>query len=120
MGALYRIALRQSRTVEIAYRIACWRHSFVDIRCRGAAIGRLKLHFTHTGERGELHLQAEWANTTRPSLKKLNHILRDWRRDDEATKMDPRLFDIIWEVYREVGAKDYIYIVSGYRSVEDQ
>ncbi len=30
--------------------------------------------------------------------------------------MDPRLFDLVWEVYRRSGAKDYIHIVSAYRS----
>ncbi len=49
------------------------------------------------------------------ALKKLNYYLRDWR-NDESTQMDPHLFDIIWEVYREVGGKDAIHIVSSYRS----
>ena len=48
-------------------------------------------------------------------LKKLNHYLRDWRTDD-VTRMDPQLFDILWEVYREVGAKEPIHIVSSYRA----
>src|SRR5262245_10615888 len=49
------------------------------------------------------------------ALKTLNHYLRDWRTD-EQTKMDPRLFDILWEVYRDVGGKEPINIVSSYRS----
>ena len=48
-------------------------------------------------------------------LKKLNYFLRDWR-NDEQTRMDPQLFDILWEVSREVGAKEAIHIVSSYRS----
>jgi uncharacterized protein YcbK (DUF882 family) len=48
-------------------------------------------------------------------LKKLNHYLRDWRTDD-VTRMDPQLFDILWEVHREVGAKEPIHIISSYRS----
>ena len=76
----------------------------------------LKLHFTHTGERGEFTYKRN-GKYDQAVLKKLNHILRDWRRN-EATKMDPRLFDVIWEVYREVGAKDYVHIVSGYRSLK--
>ena len=31
-------------------------------------------------------------------LKKLNYFLRDWRNDD-VTRMDPQLFDILWEVH---------------------
>ena len=49
------------------------------------------------------------------ALKKLNYFLRDWRTDAQ-TKMDARLFDVLWEVYREVGAKEPINIVSSYRS----
>ena len=50
-------------------------------------------------------------------LEKLNWFLRDWRRD-EPTKMDPRLFDTIWEVYRESGSQQPIEVMSAYRSPE--
>ena len=48
-------------------------------------------------------------------LKKLNWFLRDWRTDQQTT-MARELFDILWEVYRDVGAKEPIHIVSSYRS----
>ena len=48
-------------------------------------------------------------------LEKLNYFLRDWRNNDQ-TRMDPRLFDVIWEVYRTAGATEPIVIVSAYRS----
>jgi len=48
-------------------------------------------------------------------LRQLNQFLRDWRRN-EPTKMDPRLFDLIWEAYRTSGSNDYIHVVCGYRS----
>jgi len=50
-------------------------------------------------------------------LEKLNWFLRDWRRD-EPTKMDPRLFDVVWEVYRTAGATEPVTVVSAYRSPE--
>jgi len=50
-------------------------------------------------------------------LRQLNHFLRDWRNDTEIS-MDPHLFDIVWEVYREVGGKEPIHIISAYRSPE--
>jgi uncharacterized protein YcbK (DUF882 family) len=49
------------------------------------------------------------------ALKKLNYFLRDWRNDD-VIKMDPRLFDLVWEVYREGKGRAPIQIVSAYRS----
>jgi uncharacterized protein YcbK (DUF882 family) len=50
-------------------------------------------------------------------LERLNWFLRDWRRD-EPTKMDPRLFDVVWEAYRQAGATQPINVVSAYRSPE--
>lgn len=48
-------------------------------------------------------------------LKKLNHFLRDWRSQDSIA-MDRRLFDIVWEVYRDVDGTQPIQIISAYRS----
>ena len=58
-----------------------------------------------------------WSDGTyrRDALDKLNHFLRDWRTQDE-TVMDRRLFDILWEVYRDVDGKKPIQIISSYRS----
>ncbi len=50
-------------------------------------------------------------------LEKLNYFLRDWRNDDQ-TKMDPRLFDVVWEAYRSIGATEPITVLSAYRSPE--
>ena len=55
------------------------------------------------------------AATIPVGLRKLNQFLRDWRRN-EPTKMDPRLFDLIWEAYKSSGSRDYIHVVCGYRS----
>lgn len=49
------------------------------------------------------------------ALDSLNWLLRDWRHD-EPTKMDPKLFDIVWEVHRSVGSSEPIHVVSAYRS----
>ena len=51
------------------------------------------------------------------ALTQLNWFLRDWRNDKPA-KMDPRLFDVLWEVYRESGSRQPISIISSYRSPE--
>ncbi|MEO0620004.1 MAG: DUF882 domain-containing protein [Pseudomonadota bacterium] len=49
------------------------------------------------------------------AMKKLNWVMRDWRRN-EATKMDPKLIDIIWEMHSELGSKKPVHLISGYRS----
>jgi uncharacterized protein YcbK (DUF882 family) len=74
----------------------------------------LSFHHTHSGE----DLTVTFKRNGRyddEALKKLNHHLRDWRSQDSTT-MDRRLFDILWEVYRDVGAKQPINIISAYRS----
>jgi len=48
-------------------------------------------------------------------MQKINWILRDWRRD-EPTTMEPQLIDLLWEVHTELGSKEPIHIISGYRS----
>lgn len=49
------------------------------------------------------------------AMKKIDWMLRDWRRD-ESTTMDPELIDLIWEVHTELGSKEPIHVISGYRS----
>ncbi len=49
------------------------------------------------------------------ALQQLNWFLRDWRRA-ESTRMDPRLFDTLWEVYQEAGSDAPVHVNSAYRS----
>ena len=49
------------------------------------------------------------------ALQALNHFMRDWRLDREI-KMDPALIDLIWEVHRELGSKEPVHLICGYRS----
>jgi uncharacterized protein YcbK (DUF882 family) len=74
----------------------------------------LKLYYIHTKERAEITFKKD-GRYIQSGLNKLNRFLRDWRRN-EPTKMDPQLFDIIWEAYQMSGARDYIHVVSAYRS----
>jgi len=74
----------------------------------------LAMHHMHTGEDITITYKRN-GRYDDAALQKLNHFLRDWRRE-EATKMDPQLLDLIWEVYQEVGAKEPVQIVCGYRS----
>lgn len=74
----------------------------------------LKLYFVHTGERATITFKRN-GKFDPEGLAKLNRFLRDWRRN-EPTKMDPRLFDLIWTVYQKSGSSDYINVLCGYRS----
>ena len=68
----------------------------------------------HTNESGSFTYMVDGVYD-QATLDKLNWFLRDWRLN-EPTKMDPKLFDIVWEVYRESGSKQPIDVLSGYRS----
>ena len=72
------------------------------------------LYYTHTKETARIVFKRN-GQYVQSGLSELNVFLRDWRRN-EPTKMDPRLFDLVWEVYQEVGASQPINVVSAYRS----
>lgn len=74
----------------------------------------LSFHHTHSGEDLTVTFKRD-GRYDEAALKRLNHFLRDWRTQDE-TVMDRRLFDILWEVYRDVDGKQPIQIISSYRS----
>lgn len=73
----------------------------------------LELYFTHTKEKIKVVYKRN-GRYVPSGLRDLNRFLRDWRRN-ESTKMDPELFDLLWEVQQEVGGKT-IHVVSAYRS----
>jgi uncharacterized protein YcbK (DUF882 family) len=79
-------------------------------------IRALKIYHLHTHEKATIVFKRN-GRYDPAGLKKLNYILRDWRQN-EPTRMDPRLFDLIWEVYQKSGSHDYINVVCGYRAPE--
>jgi len=74
----------------------------------------LTLSNAHTNESGSFTYKVDGYYDS-AVLEKLNWFLRDWRLN-ESTKMDPKLFDILWQVYRESGSQQPVDILSAYRS----
>ena len=74
----------------------------------------LTFHHLHTGEDITITFKRN-GRYDDAALKKLDWFMRDWRKE-QSTSMDPHLFDVLWEVYREVGATAPIDVVCGYRS----
>ena len=74
----------------------------------------LAFFHTHTQESATVTFR-RGDNFLPEGLQQLNHFLRDWRVE-QSTDMDPRLFDIIWEVHRAVGSRAPVHIISAYRS----
>jgi len=76
----------------------------------------ISLHHIHTDEDITVTFKRD-GRYDEAALEKLNWFLRDWRREQE-TRMDPHLIDLIWEVQRETGSDQPIWVVCGYRSPE--
>src|SRR5579872_2026534 len=74
----------------------------------------LSFHHLHTNEDITITYKRD-GRYDEAALKKLDWFMRDWRKE-ETTHMDPHLFDLLWDVYREVGATKPIDVVCGYRS----
>src|SRR5216684_2109589 len=74
----------------------------------------LSLHHIHTDEDITITYKRN-GRYDEEALKKLDHFVRDWRKEEEI-HMDPQLFDVIWEASREVAGDKTIHVVCGYRS----
>jgi len=76
----------------------------------------LSFHHVHTGEDITVTFKRN-GRYDEAALQKLDWFMRDWRKEQD-THMDPHLFDLLWEVYRDVDANQPIQIICGYRSPE--
>ena len=74
----------------------------------------LSFHHVHTDENITVTFKRN-GRYDDAALKKLDWFMRDWRKEQE-THMDPHLFDLMWEVYRETGATQPIDVICGFRS----
>ncbi len=74
----------------------------------------LSFHHVHTGEDITVTFKRD-GRYVPAALRKLDWFMRDWRKG-EAHDMDPHLFDLLWQVYRDSGATQPIDIICGYRS----
>jgi uncharacterized protein YcbK (DUF882 family) len=74
----------------------------------------LSLHHVHSDERLTITYKTN-GQYDEEALKKINWIMRDWRKN-ESIEMDRQEIDLLWEVYQDVGAKEPIEIICGYRS----
>lgn len=74
----------------------------------------LSFRHLHTGETISVTYKRD-GRYDEDGLKKINWVMRDWRRD-ETVRMDPKVVDAVWELYRDVDATQPIEIICGYRA----
>ncbi|MCB1486717.1 MAG: DUF882 domain-containing protein [Bauldia sp.] len=74
----------------------------------------LYLYNAHTKERATIVFKRDGVYDP-AGIAQLNRFLRDWRKN-QTIKMDPHLFDLVWEVYQKTGTSNPITVICGYRS----
>lgn len=111
------LALRSSKFAKVAAIAAVATLCGADLLQDAVANGdtrTLTFHHVHSGANATVTFKRN-GRYDPAALKQLNVLMQDWRRK-ESIDMDPRLFDIVWEVYREVDATQPIQVIGGYRS----
>jgi uncharacterized protein YcbK (DUF882 family) len=74
----------------------------------------ISLYHIHTQER--LTITYKKAGRYDPdALKQINWIMRDWRKN-QTIAIDPATIDLAWEMHEELGSREPINIICGYRS----
>lgn len=74
---------------------------------------RLEFDHTHTGERLSI-VYAVDKQFIPEALETLNHFLRD-HYSGEVGRIDPQLFDLLFQTRRELGTNQAFQVISGYR-----
>ena len=100
---------RTVAALSIAVVLSC-----MVVSAASAETRTLRMYYTHTKESITVTFKKN-GKYVPSGLRKLNRFLRDFRRN-EPTKMDPALFDLVWEVYKKSGSRKPIQVISGYRS----
>ncbi|NWJ27542.1 DUF882 domain-containing protein [Rhizobium sp. Td3] len=109
LADLFRCFVKASQVAALAVAVLLGFTSLAAAEDRS-----LKLYFVHTGEKATITYKRN-GRFDQAGLQKVNRLLRDWRRN-ESGRMDPRLLDIVWEIYERSNTRNYIHVVSGYRS----
>ena len=100
--------------VAAAFTVVCLVPNSTESAVANGDTRTVSLSSQHTHETGSFTFMVNGVYD-QAALDKLNWFCRDWRLN-EPTKMDPHLFDILWEVYRESGSTQPLDVLSGYRS----
>ena len=74
----------------------------------------LKLYNQNTKERAEI-IYKKRGKYQEEGLQQLDEFMADWRKE-KTIQMDPKLFDLLWEIYQESGSEEEIHIISAYRT----
>jgi uncharacterized protein YcbK (DUF882 family) len=74
----------------------------------------ISLYHIHTQERLTITYKRN-GHYIPEAMKQINWIMRDWRKN-EVKEIAPETIDLAWEMHEELGSKEPINIICGYRS----
>jgi uncharacterized protein YcbK (DUF882 family) len=84
------------------------------VALRPASSRALRLQVVNTGERFDGVYWRDGAYVPE-TLQRLDRVLRD-HRAGAVTRMDPKLYDMLWEMQQRLGTDDPWRVISAYRS----
>lgn len=90
--------------------------SLIQFAAAASSERTLTFHNMHTGENATITYKRD-GRYIPSAMAEINYVLRDWRRNESVT-MDPRLIDLVWEIYQQTGSDQPINIICGYRAPE--
>jgi uncharacterized protein YcbK (DUF882 family) len=115
----------QKAVVGIGLKLFAKAITYATLSCSILAIGGApataagetrSISLYHTNTKESLTVTYKVNGQYVPSaMKKLNYLLRDWRRNQVIT-IDPKVIDLVWELHADLGSKAPINIVCGYRT----
>jgi uncharacterized protein YcbK (DUF882 family) len=76
----------------------------------------ISLYHIHTQERLTIAYKRN-GHYIPEAMEKINYIMRDWRKN-QIKEIAPATIDLAWEMHEELGSKEPINIICGYRSSE--
>ncbi len=78
------------------------------------SVRTISLYHIHTKETLTVTYKRD-GKYDKDALKKINWLMRDWR-ENKQIEIDPATIDLLWEMHTELGSKEPIHIICGYRS----
>jgi uncharacterized protein YcbK (DUF882 family) len=118
LGAGHRLTLKK-RFTKLAGAVALTGVFAVGgwaIADAGGETRSISLYHMHTGESLTITYKVD-GRYVPSAMKQINYLLRDWRRNQTIT-IDPKTIDLVWELHEDLGSKEAIHIVCGYRSAQ--
>jgi uncharacterized protein YcbK (DUF882 family) len=109
------VALSRSSVTVFVFSLAALAGlSTIGISATGSADRTISFLHIHTQERLTVTYK-KGGEYVPEALKQINWIMRDWRKN-QTVAIDPHTIDLAWEMHEELGSREPINIICGYRS----